>query len=298
MSGDARDWDADTYHRVSGPQVQMAQGVLERLELRGDETVLDAGCGSGRVTLMLADLLPHGRVIAVDESAEMVARARLELGADADVRVADLATLALAPGEQVDAIFSNAVFHWVADHDALFAALAAALRSGGQLSAQCGGEGNVRALQTLADEVIDARGLREQFAGWTRPWNFQGPEATAQRLRAAGFTDVDCWLQPRRVEPDQPRDFLHAVCLGPYLERLPAAEHDAFVNAVLAGLGDPPSFDYVRLNIVARRCERRPSTAHATTLASSLSTTRLSSAMSFPPGARGWAASSPSTRAE
>lgn len=248
-----RDWDAETYHRVSGPQQAMAGAVLDRLELRGDETVLDAGCGSGRVTRMLLDRLRRGRVIAVDTSPEMVAMAREELGRDADVRASDLAELRLAPREYVDAVFSNAVLHWLPDHDTLFAALAAALRPGGRLSAQCGGAGNVRALQELADGTIDQLGLRAQFAGWTRRWNFQGPEATAARLRAAGFTDVECWLEPRRIEPAEPRDYLEAVCLGPYLERLAPDDHSAFVDTVLAGLGDPPGFDYVRLNIVATR---------------------------------------------
>jgi len=64
-----RSWDAATYHRVSAPQQAMARDVLDRLELHGDETVLDAGCGSGRVTRMLLERLPHGNVIAVDAAA-------------------------------------------------------------------------------------------------------------------------------------------------------------------------------------------------------------------------------------
>ena len=253
MSAQVRDWNADAYHRLSAPQQTMAQEVLDRLELRGDETVLDAGCGSGKVTRMLLDRLPNGRVIAVDSSPEMVAKAREELGEDADVRASDLVDLRLEPGEEVDAVFSNAVFHWVADHDALFATLAATLRSGARLSAQCGGTGNVRALQALADATIESAGLRHRFDGWTRPWTFPEAGATERRLRAADFTDVECWLEPRRVEPEQPREFLEIVCLGPYLARLDEADCAAFADAVLAGLGDPPGFDYVRLNIVARR---------------------------------------------
>ena len=124
--------------------------MLDRLDLRGDETVLDAGCGSGRVTRLLAERLPRGRVIAVDASAQMVARAREELGPRADVRGPTSTALRLDDGEQVDAVFSNAAFHWVADHDALFAALAAAMRPGGRISAQCGGAGNVAAVHEQA----------------------------------------------------------------------------------------------------------------------------------------------------
>ncbi|MGH2942333.1 MAG: class I SAM-dependent methyltransferase [Solirubrobacteraceae bacterium] len=249
-----RDWDADAYHRVSGPQVAMAEAVLDRLELRGDETVLDAGCGSGRTTRLLVERLPRGRVIAVDASPEMVARARDELaGLAADVRAADLAALRLGAGEQVDAVFSNATFHWVPDHDALFAALAAALRPGGRISAQCGGAGNVAALHASAIAAAADCGLGYRFAGWPQPWNFAAPEQTERRLRDAGFEDVRCWLQAWPVLPDEPRAYLQTVCLGPHLERLAPEEHERFLDAVMARLGERPLLDYVRLNIVARR---------------------------------------------
>lgn len=250
-----RDWDADAYHRVSGPQVAMAGAVLDRLELGGDELVLDAGCGSGRVTRLLLERLPRGGVIAVDASPDMVARAREELGAaaNADVREADLADLRLREGEQVDAVFSNATLHWVPDHDALFAALAAALRPGGRLSAQCGGEGNVAGVRAAALQAATDCGLGVRFADWPRPWNFAGPERTEARLRAAGFDDIRCWLQPWPVTPDEPRAYLETVCLGPHLERLADDERGRFLDAVMARLGERPLLDYVRLNIVARR---------------------------------------------
>jgi trans-aconitate 2-methyltransferase len=255
VSAAGRSWNADAYHRVSGPQVAMAAAVLDRLELQGDETVLDAGCGSGRVTRLLLERLPRGRVIAVDASPEMVARAREELAPDAraDVRLADLVQLRLKAGEQADAAFSNATFHWVLDHDALFARLHAALRPGGRLSAQCGGEGNVAAIQATAVQAAADAGLVARFDGWARPWNFAGPDETVERLRRAGFDEADCWLQAWPVSPDEPRAYLETVCLGPHLERLAADERERFLDAVMTRLGERPVLDYVRLNIVARR---------------------------------------------
>jgi len=252
-----RGWDADTYHRVSGPQVVWSAAVLDRLGLRGDETVLDAGCGSGRVTRLLLGRLPRGRVIAVDASSQMVARAREELaGAAADVRLADLAELCLRAGEQVDAVFSNATFHWVPDHDALFARLAAALRPGGRISAQCGGEGNVAAVHAAALQAAADTGHAGRFDGWPRPWNFATAQDTEQRLRVAGFEDVRCWTQAWPVEPQEPRAFLRTVVLGPHLERLEPGEHERFLDAVMARLGERPALDYVRLNIVGARGSR------------------------------------------
>ena len=150
-------------------------------------------------------------------------------------------------------MFSNAVFHWVPDHEALFAALARALAPGGRLSAQCGGAGNVAAVHDAALAGAADAGLGDRFAGWGGPWNFAAPQETEARLRAAGFDEARCWLQAWPVEVDDPRTYLQTVCLGPHLERLGDDERERFLDAVMARLGQAPVLDYVRLNIVATR---------------------------------------------
>jgi trans-aconitate 2-methyltransferase len=243
-----RDWDAATYDRVSSPQVEWAGPVLDRLELRGDETVLDAGCGSGRVTAMLIERVPRGRVIAVDAAPAMVAKAREEIGDRAEVLLLDLAELRLR--EPVDAVFSNAVFHWIADHDALFARLHEALRPEGRLVAQCGGKGNVQRFHEAARAVASEEPYAEHLAGWRGPWNFADAEETAERLRRAGFADIETWLEPYPVTPPDPTGFLRTVCLGPHLEQLPEALRPGYVDAVRERCGS--ELDYVRLNIDAK----------------------------------------------
>jgi trans-aconitate 2-methyltransferase len=247
----SRSWDAGTYDRVSTPQLQWASVVLERLSLRGDELVLDAGCGSGRVTRLLLERLPSGHVIAVDSSAEMVEHAREAFAGDERVTVfrADLAELELE--EPVDAVFSNAVFHWIPDHDALFEHLHAALRPGGVLVAQCGGEGNVARFHAAAREVASGEPYAEHLANWTGPWNFASADETAERLERAGFTKIDTWLEPSPVTPDDPLTFVKTVCLGPHLQRLPEELREDFAQAVCDRAG--PRLDYVRLNIDAKK---------------------------------------------
>ena len=196
------EWDAETYDAVSDPQFNWGMEVLERLELRGDEVALDAGCGSGRVTAELAKRLPDGRVIAVDGSEAMVAKGRASAWGRRLYLVADLSELEIE--EPVDLVFSTATFHWILDHDRLFARLRAALRPGGRLVAQCGGEGNVaehaRAIATVA--------ARPEFAGhfgeMTGIWNFASAEETEGRLREAGFSEARCWLEPKPVTPPEP----------------------------------------------------------------------------------------------
>ena len=220
MTPELRSWSGAEYDRISGPMEAMGLVVLDRLPLSGDETVVDAGCGSGRITQALIERLPDGRVIGVDASASMIEAAGRRLGDAAELLVADLATLDL--GAQVDAVFSTATFHWIADHDALFGALHRALRPGGRLVAQCGGSGNIASVHTAAEAVLAEQPYAEHVATWRRPWTFAEPAETETRLRAAGFRDAHAWLEPWTVRPEDPRAYLTEINLGAHLQQLPA----------------------------------------------------------------------------
>jgi SAM-dependent methyltransferase len=208
-----RTWDAATYDRVSAPQVAWSEAVLDRLQLRGDELVLDAGCGSGRVTQLLLDRLPEGRVIALDSDADMVRATRERFAGDPRVQVVHQSLTELNLAEQVDAVFSGATFHWVLDHDELFARLGRATKPGGRISAQCGGEGNIAHVKGIADRLFPLEP--------PRTWCYAGPDETRGRLERNGFTDVQTWLQPWPVTPPEPLTFLEDVILGPYVQLLP-----------------------------------------------------------------------------
>jgi trans-aconitate 2-methyltransferase len=244
-----REWDGASYDRISGTMEALGLGVLERLELRGDETVLDAGCGSGRITEALIERLPRGHVIAIDESPSMIAAARKRLGPNVDLRVGDLLELDLP--DPVDAILSTATFHWIADHERLFTRLRAALVPGGRLVAQCGGETNIDILRGEANDVLAHEPYAQHFVDWQAPWNYAGPEVTHERLIVAGFSAAECWLQPAPREPEDPRAFLATIVLGPHVQQLPESLREPFMDDVLAALGEPVVVDYVRLNIDA-----------------------------------------------
>lgn len=250
MGTETRDWDAKSYHRVSVPHEEWARSVLDRLPLVGDETVLDAGCGSGRVTGLLIERLPRGRVIAVDGSPSMVEQVREVLRPGDEALVADLTDLELA--EPVDAVFSSAVFHWVLDHDLLFEKLRAVLRPGGRIAAQCGGAGNIDRLREVCDEVAAREPYAEYFEDFAQPWNYASAEETQARLESADFEEARCWLQPWTIEPPEPAEFLRTVCLGPHVDRLPEQLRDRYVEDVLRAEPQPLQLDYVRLNIEAR----------------------------------------------
>ncbi|HEX9550059.1 MAG TPA: methyltransferase domain-containing protein [Candidatus Limnocylindrales bacterium] len=242
------EWDARTYDRIADPMHAWGLDVLARLPLAGDERVLDAGCGSGRVTEALAERLPNGRVVALDASPAMLEEARRRLARFGD-RVtfvqADLG-LPLPIDGPVDAILSTATFHWVPDHDALFRNLAAVIRPGGRLVAQCGGIGNIESVRRIARTVGD---------GFDAERNFATPLATAARLEAAGFGNVEAWLvdEPTRIEPGEPLEtYLATVCLREHIARLQPEDRAAYITDVARRMPEPV-LDYVRLNILATR---------------------------------------------
>ncbi len=243
----SHEWDAATYDRVSDPHVRWAVPVIERIDPDGLTHLLDAGCGSGRVTQMVLERFPDVRVTAVDVSEAMLSEARERLEGFGD-RVgftnADLAQ-ELPDIPPVDVVFSTAAFHWITDHECLFRNLASVLRSGGQLVAQWGGGENIARLVDVLSEVGD---------GWAGPWYFADVDQTVRDLRSAGFIDFKVWTHgdPADFETRESfEEYLRTVCLGPHLERINSEERNAFVSAVAERLPDR-RIDYVRLNVVAR----------------------------------------------
>lgn len=250
--GMPHEWDAATYDTLPLPHEQWGRRTLDRLTLTGSETVLDAGCGTGRDTVALLDLLPTGRVVAVDTSAAMLAALRQRLAVRVPDRIdrvdvvhADLAK-PLPLATPVDAVFSVAAFHWIFDHLALFGHLAQVTHPGGQLVFECGGAGNAAAVNRAVEAVL---------GDLPDVWNFADATTTAARLDAAGFVATEVALVPDPARFDDPETlhrYLETVVLGAHLDRLHVDERDAFVRAVAAHLPEPV-VDYVRLTVTARR---------------------------------------------
>ena len=256
------DWNATVYHRVSNPQLEWGLPVLARLRLTGNELVLDVGCGTGRLTEKLVERLPRGRVAAVDQSANMIETAREYLKPRFARRVtfaqADAAALPFAG--VADAVFSTATFHWVLDHERLFASIFAALKPGGRLVAQAGGGANLHRIHRRCAGMMREPAFAPHFARWIDPWEFADADTTARRLRKAGFEKIETSVVPSPVrQPNAPayREFVEHVICRPHLSHLPTRElKDRFLDRLTdAAAKDKPAFelDYWRLNLDARK---------------------------------------------
>jgi trans-aconitate methyltransferase len=254
------DWDASRYHRLSEPQLGWGRKVLERLGAQRGERILDLGCGTGRLTAEIA-ASPATLVVGLDRSAAMLAEAAALPSCERRPRYVrgDGSALPFVGG--FDAVFSAATFHWIVDHERLFADIHAVLRPGGRLVAQGGGGPNLKRLLDRTHALMERAPYRDYFTGWSDPWTFAYPGVTRARLEAVGFVDVQTSLEESPTSMASAAafaDFIHCVCVRHHLDRLPPAAREPFV-ASLTGMaaGDSPPFtlDYWRLNIVARKAQ-------------------------------------------
>ncbi len=246
-------WNAKSYDSVSTVQQAWGKRILASLPFTGRETVLDAGCGTARLSEMLAEAVPQGLVLAVDNSAEMLDVAAERLTGHPQIRLvrADLTRLPFAGS--VDMIFSNAVFHWIKDHGMLFRSLAAALRPGGRLIAQCGGFGNLVHAHEVVEEVMEKPRYAPSFRAWQELYFYPTPGGTRPRPASAGFSEIEVSLTaaPTPFETRQKyHDFVGTVILRAFQSVLPADERPAFVNDFVEA-SPAYNLDYVRLNISA-----------------------------------------------
>jgi trans-aconitate 2-methyltransferase len=257
----AREWNAVRYEDLSSPMTRWGAEFLDLLELAGDESAIDAGCGTGKVTALLIEKLPRGTVLAVDGSRAMVEAAAGRFEGESRVRVERQDLLELQVETPVDLVFSTATFHWISDHERLFERISQALKPGGRLAAQCGGEGNISRATAAITGVMEWDRFRPFFEGWDDDKNYANTEDTERRLEAAGFDEIEVWLheEPTRFgSVGELARYLATVVLGGHLERLPEGEREPFAGAVAGEIvtedGDP-LLDYVRLNVKARWAE-------------------------------------------
>jgi len=250
-------------------QYRWGQQVLEWRKWNGNETVMDAGCGSGLLTRLLAQKVPRGRIYAVDVDSNMIKQARGNLEDLANVELVESNINDVKLPTKLDLIFSNAVLHWVHDHIQVFQHFWNMLNCDGdmrgQLLIQRGGYGNLRRVYALIRRVMKLNEFRMFFTEMNRPWYFAKPDDTTHLLKEIGYTNRrvslhnDCVsLTNRKIYAR----FVKTVIMKPFLERLPNDEiRNRFLELFLHevenrsnnNMGSQTiwSLDYVRLNIIA-----------------------------------------------
>lgn len=229
-------WNATDYEKNSQAQQKWARELIDKLELSGNEDVLDLGCGDGKVTVEIAELLPDGSVVGVDNSAQMVelASERYPLNQYRNLSFEVMDACNLSFDSRFDVIFSNAVLHWVKDHKPVVEGLFRSLRHSGKILLQMGGEGNARKILSVLEEVQNHQEWRIYFEDFGFPYGFLGVDEYRALLNEAGFRINRVELIPKDMghEGKQGLEGWIRTTWLPYTERAPEEKRDKFISAI------------------------------------------------------------------
>jgi len=224
-------WDAADYARNSQGQYGWAVDNLGKLKLTGNEAVLDVGCGDGKITMEIARRVPHGRVVGIDQSAEMIALAsRAFVLPNLSFHVLD--AQALNFNEEFDAIFSNSAIHWMPDQSAAIRGIARALKPGGRMFLSMGGRGTAALPRKAIAELAADRRWSAFLAGASSPHYFFGPEEYLPWLAEAGVQAdrVELVPKPMRLANIQALEGWLRTTWMTYWQRLPVEERPDFIR--------------------------------------------------------------------
>jgi len=262
------DWDALTYDNISDVIESWGLDLIERLNWKGNEIVLDAGCGSGRLTKIISTKLPKGKVFAVDLDSSMIKLANERLGKISNVKFIQSNICDIELQDKIDVIFSNAVLHWISNHRKVFRHFWQILKPNGQLSIQCGGYGNLTKTLSVFNKVRKSLEFCNYFCNrkgesiWNEPWYFAKAEDTVKILKEIGFKNIEVSLENKVAKFHDKEDyfiFIKTIVLRPYLEYLSNDKlKNMFAKAVLHEIETnfkelQWKLDYVRLNIHAKK---------------------------------------------
>ena len=242
-------WNAKDYHRHSETQMSQATELIGKLGIRGDERVLDIGCGDGKVTAQLARLVPEGAVLGLDASEEMVRFAQSHFPPS------EFPNLSFHCGDareltfygQFEVVFSNATLHWVIDHRPVLAGISRSLRTGGRAVLRMGGKGNAASVVRAAESIMSTTRWAGFFAGFEFPCGHHGADEYREWLVQAGLTPVRVELIPTdMVKPDvaSMSGWIRTTWM-PYTHRVPKEMREEFIAELVSEYlaAHPPGAD-------------------------------------------------------
>lgn len=253
-------WRPEKYERSSSAQKLWAGELIRKIEIEGSERVLDIGCGDGRITAEIADLVPKGSVLGIDSSEEMVGYANEKFPPERhpDLSFQEADAQALDFDEEFDLVVSFAALHWVADHGPVLRGIRRALKPGGRIFLQFGGRGNAAEPLGIADEMAGEERWRSYFEGFDFRYGFFGPEEYRVWLEQSGLLPQRVELIPKDMIQPSPEAFAGWIetTWHPYLERVPEDLHREFVSEIVDRyIHNHPLDDEGRVHVQMTRLE-------------------------------------------
>ena len=230
-------WNANDYSQNSSAQFEWASELIAKLHLKGNEHLLDIGCGDGRVTAMLAERLQYGSVLGIDNSSAMMKLAQQNHPPSHYPNLAfqKLDARDLAFENQFNVIFSNAALHWVPGHFSLLKRIKKALKKSGRILLQMGGKGNADEIVSVVHDLIRSKKWRSYFSDFSFPYFFHGKKEYKKWLADAGFKGERIKLLPKDMQQKGKEGlagWLRTTWL-PYTQRVPLNLVEEFIAEII-----------------------------------------------------------------
>ena len=230
-------WDAEDYYKSFADQQKWARELILKLALIGNERVLDIGCGDGRTTAEVANQLPNGSILGIDNSEEMIhfARKKFALKKFPNLAFEIMDAKNLSFGSEFDVVFSNSCLHWIIDHLPVLEGIKKSLKPSGKAFLQMAGRGSGSKIVKAMEGNIKSEKWSRYFTDFSNPYGLYGPEEYKAWLKRVG-------LKAKRVQLI-PRDMIHEKIEGlkawirttwlPYTERIPEDLHQEFIDDIV-----------------------------------------------------------------
>lgn len=231
-------WDADDYIRNSSAQQEWAYELVRKLDLRGAESVLDVGCGDGRVTAFLASLVPDGRVVGIDNSRDMISTAAASFPRSSVPNLSFhlMDATQISTSVEFDIVFSSAALHWIRNHRAVLEGIAKCLKKSGRILLQMGGKGNAAEMIEVIESLIVGDRWRPYFRSFSFPYWFYGPDEYRVWLQQVGLREIRLQLIQKDMKHSGPEGLAGWIRTAwlPYLEPLPRELRQRFIDEIVA----------------------------------------------------------------
>ncbi len=214
-------FDGEGYRNASRPQKEWGMAVIGSIDWKGDESVVDLGCGDGVLTAEIAHRIPNGKVLGLDSSKSMIETARKHESSNLSYKLMDVSQMRFS--KEFDMVFSNAALHWVPDHDRLLATIGQALKNGGKVRLNFAGDGNCPTMFRGMREIMSDKRFREYFENFVWPWYMPKVDPYRIKLIRAGFTDIEVWMEDADrtfVSEQEYSRFIQNAALVPLLDRI------------------------------------------------------------------------------
>ncbi len=237
MKNNKYTWNADDYAKHSSAQLDWARELIKKLSLNGNESVLDIGCGDGKITAELAKMLPQGFVQGIDNSTGMIQLAKKSFPSQnyPNLNFINMDARDIQYTNQFDIVFSNAALHWIQGHQSVLSGISNALKTGGRYLLQMGGYGNAAEIIKIVNQIIIKPEWEHYFQEFTFPYGFYTPD------------DYDKWVINTRLKPERtellPKEMIYDSAENlkgwfrttwlPFIEKVPTALKEQFIDKII-----------------------------------------------------------------